>query len=149
MYSKVNQPCIYTRIHSLLDSISIQVITEHQIEFPVLCSRLLLAICFIYSNVYMSQFMPSPNLPLGNHTFVICICDEISVLWIGSLVSFFRFHIKAAWYAICFSWSDYVYYMSHLSTRDILVCTRARKRRDGYHCIPTMCWVVRIISFNS
>ena len=52
----------YTYIHSLLDSFPIQAITEYWVEFPVLYSRSLLVIYFIYSSVYVSirisQFIP-------------------------------------------------------------------------------------------
>ena len=34
----------------------------------------------VYMSLPISQFMPSPNFPLGNHTFVFYICDEIPVL---------------------------------------------------------------------
>ena len=61
LYSKVSQLFIHV-IHSFLDSIPIQVITEYRIELPVLFSRFLLVIYSIYSSVYMSipisQFIP-------------------------------------------------------------------------------------------
>ena len=67
----------YTYIHSFLDSFPIQVITEYWVEFPVLYSRSLLVVYFIYSSGYMSipisQFIPVPPSPLGNHKFVFCI----------------------------------------------------------------------------
>ena len=44
----------YTYIHSFLDSFPVYVITEYWVEFPVLHSRSLLIIYFIYSSVYMS-----------------------------------------------------------------------------------------------
>ena len=54
----------YTYIHSFLDSFPIQVITEYWVEFPVLYSRSLIVIYFIYGSVYMSipisQFIPPP-----------------------------------------------------------------------------------------
>ena len=43
----------YTYIHSFSDSFPIEVITEYWVEFPVLYSRSLLIICFIYSSIYM------------------------------------------------------------------------------------------------
>ena len=57
----------YTYIHCFLDSIPIHVITEYWVEFPVLYSRFLLVIYFIYSSVYvsipLSQFIPFPIFP--------------------------------------------------------------------------------------
>ena len=43
----------YAYIHSFLDSFPIEAITEYWVEFPVLYSRYLLVIYFIYSSVYM------------------------------------------------------------------------------------------------
>ena len=43
----------YTYIHSFPDSFPIQVIKEYWVEFPVLYSRPLSIIYFIYSSVYM------------------------------------------------------------------------------------------------
>ena len=37
----------------------------------------------------ISQFIPLPPFPAGNHKFVFYICDSISVLYISSFVSFF------------------------------------------------------------
>ena len=55
----------YTYIHSFLGSFPIYVITEYWVEFPVLYSRSLLVIYFIYSSVYMSipisRFIPPPQ----------------------------------------------------------------------------------------
>ena len=79
-------------------------------------SRFLLVINFIHISVYMSipisQFItppppPPPRLsPLRVHTFVLYICVSISSLQTGSSVPFFRFHIYALIYDICFSLSD-------------------------------------------
>lgn len=56
------------------------------LEFPVLyilCSRLLVVICFIYSREHMHSSQ-TPNasspFPLGNHKFVFYACGSISVL---------------------------------------------------------------------
>ena len=61
-----------------LDSFFIQTITKYSVEFPVLCSRPLLVLYFIYSNVCMSvlvsQFIPSLCLPCASRRFVVCIC---------------------------------------------------------------------------
>ena len=51
--------------------------------FPVLYSKTLLFIYFIYSNVYLlipnSKFILSP-FPFGNHKFIFCVCESVSVL---------------------------------------------------------------------
>ena len=49
-------------IHSLLDSLPTQVITEYRVEFPVLSSRLLLVICFTYQSVKVSAVRSHPTL---------------------------------------------------------------------------------------
>ena len=60
--------CVFIKL--FLDYFPILVITEYWIEFPVLYSKSLLVIYFIYSSVYMSipisQFIPSPPSPLAN-----------------------------------------------------------------------------------
>ena len=40
-------------MHSFSDSSPVKVITEYRIEFPLLYTRFLLFICFIYSSVYI------------------------------------------------------------------------------------------------
>ena len=50
---------------------------------------------------------PTSPFPLGIHTFVFYTCIYISALWIRWPVPiFFRFHIYALIYNICFSLSD-------------------------------------------
>ena len=62
---------IYIYIHTY--------ITEYWVELPVLYSRSLLVINFVYHNVYMSipvsQFIPPPLTPDKNN-FVSYICDS-------------------------------------------------------------------------
>ena len=53
-------------------------------DFPVLYSRSLLVISFIYSSVYLLIY-PSP-LPFGNHIFVFYAC--VSILHINLFISF-------------------------------------------------------------
>ena len=71
----------YTYTHSFLDSIPIQVITEYWVDFPVLYSRFLLVIYFVYSRVSMSvpisQFIPRTPFLLGNRKFVFYICCTV------------------------------------------------------------------------
>ena len=64
---KVNQLHIY--MYAFLDSFPIYIFTEYCVESPVLCSRSLLVIYFIYSSVYMliqppNLFLPLPFSPL-------------------------------------------------------------------------------------
>ena len=65
----------YTYIHSFSDSFSIQVITEYLVQFPVLYTRFLLVICFIYSSVCVlipsSYFIPSS--PVQLLLFFVCL----------------------------------------------------------------------------
>ena len=40
-------------------------------------------------SIPISKFITQPAFTPGNHEFVFCICDSISVLEINSFVSFF------------------------------------------------------------
>ena len=64
----------YAYIQSFLDSFPMQVITEYWVEFPVLYSKPLFVISFIYSGVYVS--IPISNLslppPLTLVTSILC-----------------------------------------------------------------------------
>ena len=42
-------------------------------------------------------------LPFGDPKFVFYVCKSVSVLYVDSLVWFFRFHIDMVSYNICFS----------------------------------------------
>ena len=59
-------------IYPPLDSFPIQVNIEFWVEFPVLCSRSLLVICFIYSNSVqfssVAQSCPTPYYPMNHST---------------------------------------------------------------------------------
>ena len=43
-------------------------------------------------NPWTSIGSPS-SLSLGSHKSFLCVCESVSVLWVGSFVSWFRFHI--------------------------------------------------------
>ena len=68
----INWACTVTDTYicSFINSFSISVVTEFQAEFPVVCSRSLLVIYFIYSGIYIyvnSQLPfppPAPNFHL-------------------------------------------------------------------------------------
>ena len=68
------------------------------IQFFVLYNRALLFIHPIYNSLYLltsishSNPPPTPS-PLGNHKSVPYDCESVSILQIGSFVSYFRFHI--------------------------------------------------------
>ena len=79
LYSKLNQPYILL----FLDFPSSQVITEHQVEFPVIYSRFSLVIYFIHCSVYMSipisQFIHFFPFPLGIHVYSLLSVQFSSV----------------------------------------------------------------------
>ena len=88
---------MYTCIPSILDSLPIQVPTEHGVEFPELYSRFSLVIYFLHSSVHVSPQLlihPSPLFPLSVHVLVLYIWVSISPLQKRSSIPFFsRFHI--------------------------------------------------------
>ena len=66
----------YTYIYSFLDHFPIQTITEYWVEFPVLNSRSLLVICFIYSSACMSipvSHFLNVSLPCSLHSSLVTI----------------------------------------------------------------------------
>ena len=68
------------------------------IQFFVLYNRALLFIHPIYNSLYLLTSIshsnpPPPPSPLGNHKSVPYDCESVSILQIGSFVSYFRFHI--------------------------------------------------------
>ena len=68
----------YTYIHSLSDSFPIWVITEGWVEFPVLYSKSLLVICFIFSRIFQwthlypwySKSDHEPQVPASHDSFL-------------------------------------------------------------------------------
>ena len=68
VYSKVIPLYIYMHIYILFYSFPLEFITRYWIYFPVLYSKSLLFIYFIYGNVHLlipySQFIPTPPFPL-------------------------------------------------------------------------------------
>ena len=95
LYNKVNHLYVYIYFLPLESMPSpiplIQVISEHQAEFPVSSRRFLLAICLTHGSVYMSipisQFI---LLPSSSHMSVLYVCFCILALQIGSPVPFFQ-----------------------------------------------------------
>ena len=75
-----------------------QVITECWAEFPVLCSRSLLVLLVKSSHASMSipdsLTVPSPILPACSHKLVFYVYESLCVLYITSLVFFFRFCVS-------------------------------------------------------
>ena len=89
-------------------SFSLWLVTGFWIYFPVLYSRILLSILYLYNNLPLlipnsNSFPPLPHIPLGNHKSLLYVCESVSVLYIDSFVLHFRFHI---WYhmVIFFLW---------------------------------------------
>ena len=82
--ARQNESAIHIHISTLLDSFSIKVIMDHLVEFPVLYSRSLLVIYFIYNSVYLSlpisQFVSSPVSPLGS-TSLSSISVTLFLFW--------------------------------------------------------------------
>ena len=74
---------LYTYIYSPCFRLFFPDRLSQSVEFPVLHSRFLLVIYFIYSSVYMAipvyQCIPLPITP-NNHKLVFCIRDSTSVL---------------------------------------------------------------------
>ena len=59
-------------------------------RFHCAIQQVLLVICFTYNSVSVVSLLPSP---LGNHSFLLQVCEFASVLEIISFVSFLRFCI--------------------------------------------------------
>ena len=74
-----------------IPSLGGMVITEHQIEPPVLYSNFSLAIYFIYGNIYVSMLLSIlPTLSYLNcvHKSVLYVCVSIPALQISSSLPF-------------------------------------------------------------
>ena len=69
--------------------------------FPIMVDHRILNIVFLLfiHPVYNSLHVLNPTIsfpqaiPLGNHMSALCACESVSASWIGSFVSYFRFHI--------------------------------------------------------
>ena len=100
---------MYTYIPSFSDFLPIQVITEHWVEIPGLCSRFLLVISFIpsvYMSTLISQFIPP------SHWFPQVCSPCLSLFLLCKQVHLYhssRFHIYALVYDISFSLPDLLY----------------------------------------
>ena len=49
--------------------------------------------------------------PLSDLQPVLYVCESVSVLWVNSFVSYFRFHIQVMSYSISLSLSDLLHLM--------------------------------------
>ena len=88
LYKKVNQLYIYPLLSRFSPHLG-----HHRALGRVLCAmKQVLTVYFIYKSVYMlvpvSQFIPPPLHSLI-YTFVLYVCDSISVFQINSSVTFF------------------------------------------------------------
>ena len=123
LYNKVNQlyVYIYPHIPSLLHLPptlpipSLQVVTKHRADLPVLCSCFPLAIYFTFGSVYMSMPLshfapsyPSPSPYPQVHSLVgLCLYSRLAPRFFMTIfLLFFRFHTYVLAYGICFSISD-------------------------------------------
>ena len=125
LYNKVNQLYIYIYPHIPLTSIlpipSLQMVTKHRADLPVLCGCFPLAIDFTFGSVYMSMTIshfvptyPSPSPYPQVHSLVgLCLYSPTAPVFFITIFSFFlRFHIYVLAYGICFSLSDFTLYDS-------------------------------------
>lgn len=86
LYSKVIHLDMY--MHSFLYSFPLWLIPGYWMHFPVLQSRSVLLILSTSSGLHRSSQTLSPPrvhswLSLGNHTSLLCVCEAVSVPWIG------------------------------------------------------------------
>ena len=105
----------------------ISVITEHQAELPVLYNCFPLATYFTYVSVYISVLISqliSPSPPHCVHMSILYVCISIAlqIELIVAIFFFFRLHIYALVYSICFSHLTLLYMTDsrsiHISTND-------------------------------
>ena len=94
----------------VLYSFPLWFITGYWESFPVLYSRTLLFAHPLYNSLHMlipiSYSFPLPTLPPWHPQVLFSVCESFSVLWIGSFVSYFRFHKDMISCGICLSLSD-------------------------------------------
>ena len=127
LYAKVNQPYYAyacPHIPSLLNLPPtlpippLQFIAKNRADLPVLCSCFPLANYFTFGSIYMSMLLslrlsfPLPPCVLKS---ILYIYIFIPALQLGSSVPlffFFRFHLYALEYSICFSLSDLLHSVS-------------------------------------
>ena len=124
LYNKVNQPYaqICPHIPSLLSFPPtfpippLQVVTKHRADLPVLCGCFPLAIYFTFGSLYMSvplsHFVPaypssSPRPQVHSLCLQLYSCPATKFI---STFFFFRFHIYALAYGICFSLTYFTLY---------------------------------------
>ena len=128
----------YTYIHSFLDFVTIKAITEYWIEFPVLYSRFLLVIYFIYNSLYMSipisRFIPPLALsPLHSVTqSCLTLCDPMDCSLLGPSVHGISQARILEWVATSYSRGS-----SRPRDRTCVSCVSCIGRRILYH------WAIR------
>ena len=120
LYNKVNQLYVYIyphipsllRLPPTLPIPSLQMVTKHRADLPVLCGCFPLAIGFTFGGIYksmpLSHFVPahpSPSPCPQVHSLRLHLCSCPATKFIRTIF-FFRFHIYVLAYGICFSLSD-------------------------------------------
>ena len=123
LYNKANQ--LYVYIYPYIPSLlhlpptlpipTLQVVTNHRADLPVLCGCFPLAIYFTFGSVYMSMPLshfvpayptPSPCPQVHSLCLHLYSCPAPRFFRTFFFFFFFRFHIYVLAYGICFSLSD-------------------------------------------
>ena len=123
LYNKMNQFYIYICSHissplrlpaSYPPYPTLQVVTKHRADLPVLCGCFPLAIYFMFGSIYVHTILalchslPFPSPYPQVHSLVgLCLYSRLTPRFFMTFFLFFlRFHIYVLAYSICFSLSD-------------------------------------------
>ena len=113
LYSKV---CVYTHTHTHTHTLFLtlpSIIFRQRWLYivPVLCSKTSLLTLSKCNSLYLptpnSQSIPLPPSSPGCCKSSLHVCESVSILYIGSSVPYFRFHIQVIACGICLSFSDF------------------------------------------
>ena len=105
---------IYTHTHTQFHIFSIMV--YHRILNMVLCAMQdLVVIHSIYNSLHLvtptSQSIPALVPSFLPTQSVLCVCESVSISWIGAFVSYFRFHIQVIPYHMVFLFLFLTYFI--------------------------------------
>ena len=89
---------MYIYIHTHTQFHIFSIMFYHRILNIVLCAMQdLVVIHSVYNSLYLvtptSQSIPAPVPSSLTAQSVLCVCESVSISWIGAFVSYFRFHI--------------------------------------------------------